>query len=425
MPSRRALIAAGLGVAAVGTTAALRPSDAGRAHDAYFSRLQQGLRDAGIAMPLIVVDRERLQRNLARIAQRAALPLRVVVKSLPAMALVDAAMAAWQTDRAMLFNAPQLLQLARERPRVRPLLGKPLPAAAAQRVIAGLAPQGAAALQRIEWLVDTPERMRQYRDLARAAQRPLQVNVEIDVGLHRGGIESADALAAMLAIVRNEPLLHWTGFMGYDAHVAAIPDLPGARRRAADTARERYAALWQAAVQLLPAQALRESLTLNTGGSLTFHLHDEPGLPNEVAVGSAAVKPSEFDVASLTELEPAVFIATPVLKDLSDFRLPEGVSWVAALARTWDPNQRRAFAIHGGQWHADVVSPGGIAASGLFGASSNQQVMVASAATGLRPDDFVFFRPRHSEAVLLQFGDIAMVEQGRVVEMAPVFPASA
>jgi len=342
---------------------------------------------------------------------------------LPAMALVDAAMAAWQTDRTMLFNAPQLLQVARERPQARMLLGKPLPAAAAQRVIAGLAPQGAAALQRIDWLVDTPQRVQQYRQLARAVQQPLRLNIEIDVGLHRGGIESTGALAAMLAIVRGEPLLRWTGFMGYDAHVTAIPDLPGARRRAAETARQRYAAMWTAATQLLPAP--RETLALNTGGSLTFHLHDPQGLANEVAVGSAAVKPSEFDVDSLAELEPAVFIATPVLKDLSDFRLPEGVSWIAGLARAWDPNQRRAFAIHGGHWSADIASPGGIAASGLFGASSNQQVMVASAATGLRPDDFVFFRPQHSEAVLLQFGDIAMVEQGRVVEMVPVFPASA
>jgi D-serine deaminase-like pyridoxal phosphate-dependent protein len=417
------MIASGIGVAALGTVAALRPRDAGHPHDAYFSQLQQGLRDAGIATPIVVVDRDRLQRNLARIAQQSQLALRVVVKSLPSLALVDAAAAAWKTHRTMLLNSPQLVLVASQRPRVQCLVGKPLPAAAAQRAIASLADGNA--LDRIEWLVDTPERMQQYRQLARGAQRPLRVNIEIDVGLHRGGVESTETLAAMLAIVRDEPLLRWTGFMGYDAHVAAIPDLPGARHRAADTARERYAAMWTAAKSLLPAIAQRDALTLNTGGSLTFRMHARDGLPNEVAVGSAAVKPSEFDVATLAGLEPAVFIATPVLKDRTDFRLPEGVWGIAALARAWDPNQARAFAIHGGHWNADLVSPAGIAASGLFGASSNQQVMAASAATGLRPDDFVFFRPQHSEAVLLQFGDIAMAAQGRVVGMAPVFPASA
>jgi len=425
VPSRRALIASGVGLAAVGAIAALRPRDHGRPHDTYFAKLQQALREASIATPVIVVDRERLQRNLAKIQQRARLPLRVVVKSLPSFALVDAAMAAWQTDRTMLFNAPQLVQVASQRPRAQMLLGKPLPAAAAQQAMTALAKQGGDALSRIEWLVDTPQRVQQYRQLARAAQQPLKLNIEIDVGLHRGGVESTEALVAMLATVRDEPLLRFAGFMGYDAHVTGIPDLPGARARAAGTVRERYRSLWQAASQLLPGQAQRDRATLNTGGSLTFQLHDRDGLPNEVAVGSAAVKPAEFDVDSLAELEPAAFIATPVLKDLADFRLPEGVSWIAALARTWDPNQARAYAIHGGHWNADIVSPAGIAASGLFGASSNQQVMVASPATGLKPDDFVFFRPQHSEAVLLQFGDIAMVEQGRVVEMAPVFPASA
>lgn len=424
MRRRRALVAGGLGIAALGTLAALRPNDLGQPHDAYFAQLQQGLRAAGIAQPVVVVDRERMQRNLARIAQRARLPLRVVVKSLPSPALVDAALKAWNTERAMLFNAPQLLQVATERPRVQVLLGKPLPAAAAQRVIASLPRQGEA-LDRIQWLVDTPQRLRQYGELARAAQRPLKLNIEIDVGLHRGGVESTEALVAMLAALRGEPLLRWSGFMGYDAHVAAIPGLPGARRRAEETARLRYAEMWQAASQDAAGPPPRDALTLNTGGSLTFHLHGPEGLPNEVAVGSAAVKPSDFDVPSLDALEPAVFIATPVLKDLSGFRLPEGVSWIASLARAWDANQRHAFAIHAGAWAADVASPAGIAPSGLFGSSANQQVMVASGATGLRPDDFVFLRPRHSEAVLLQFGDLALVEQGRVVGTAPVFPASA
>ena len=114
-----------------------------------------------------------------------------------------------------------------------------------------------------------------------------------------------------------------------------------------------------------------------------------------------------------------------LLKDLGVFRLPEGAGFISSLARSWDPNQARALAIHGGDWNAVPASPSGVAASGLFGASSNQQVMVASTNARLAPDDFVFFRPRHSEAVLLHFGDIAMVEQGRVVQMVPVFPVSA
>lgn len=421
---RRRWIAAALGAGALGALALARPADRGAGHAGYFGTLQSALRAAGIAQPTIVVDRERLQRNLARIGARAAangLPLRVVVKSLPCPALLDAALAAWRTDRLMLFNAPQLREVASRHPHARLLLGKPLPAAAAQALLGPLRD----ALERIEWLVDTPARLEQYRELARAAGVTLQLNIEIDVGLHRGGVGDPPTLAAMLATLRDEPRLRWSGLMGYDAHVLAVPDLAGGHERAIAAMRARYAALWQAAAQVLPQQARRDALTLNTGGSPTFHLHDRGGLPNEVAVGSAALKPGDFDLPSLAELEPAVFIAAPLLKDLGTFRLPEGAGGVSALAAAWDPNQRRAFAIHGGHWAADVVSPSGLAPSGLFGTSANQQVMVGSPAVALAPDDFVFFRPRHSEAVLLQFGDLAIVEAGRVVAMAPVFPASA
>ncbi|WKB55403.1 alanine racemase [Eleftheria terrae] len=425
---RRLLKAAGAAALLAGVAAALRPADRGAPHAPYFATLQRALAEAGLARPAIVIDRERLQHNLGWIGARArqqGLPLRVVVKSLPSLALLDAACAAWQTQRAMLFNAEQLVLVARQRPQLGLLLGKPLPVAAARHAAQVLAERGAAdALDRIEWLVDTPARLQQYRELAAGLGRPLKLNIEIDVGLHRGGVESPRQLAEMLAQLRSEPHLRWSGLMGYDAHVMALPDLAGTRQQARQAAEQSYQRLWDAARQALPGAA-RDTLTLNTGGSGTFQLHDRSGVANEVAVGSAAVKPVDFDLSSLAELQAAAFIATPVLKDLGPFRLPQGAGWLSAAARAWDRNQARAFAIHGGHWLADVVSPAGLAPSGLFGASSNQQVMVASAGAALRPDEWAFLRPRQSEAVLLQFGELVMVEGGRVVSTEPVFPVSA
>ena len=43
----------------------------------------------------------------------------------------------------------------------------------------------------------------------------------------------------------------------------------------------------------------------------------------------------------------------------------------------------------------------------------------------IEPDEFVFFRPHQSEAVFLQFGDIAVFEAGRITQRWPVFAASA
>ena len=191
---------------------------------------------------------------------------------------------------------------------------------------------------------------------------------------------------------------------------------PGTQRR--------YNKAWELAQATLGALA-REQLTLNTAGSPTFRLHDGKGVANEVSVGSAAVLPSDFEKPLLADLQAAAFIATPVLKVMPAFRMPVGATWLSCLAQAWDSNQAQAFAVHGGHWLAKPVSPPGVAESGLFGHSSNQQMMVASSRVQLRPDDHVFFRPQQSEAVFLQFGDIVVYDGERISARWPVLPASA
>jgi D-serine deaminase-like pyridoxal phosphate-dependent protein len=413
------------GAAAIGA-AWLRPGDRGGPHAPYFAELQKALQSAGIGSPAIVIDAARWRANLERIRRNthAKLPLRVVVKSLPSLDLVDAALAVWGTQRAMVFNAPQLVTITQARPQVDLLLGKPLTAAAAHEVLQGAA--GASAARQTQWLIDTPQRLAQYRELARGLGTPLRVNFEIDVGLHRGGIEDPAELEQMLRAVQAEPLLQWQGFMGYEAHVAAIPDVAGSRDEAWREVHARYGAAWAAAQRVLGADvARRERVTLNSGGSHTYRRHDDQHVPNEVSVGSAAVKPGDFDQPDLADLLPAAFIAAPVLKTMSAFRLPVGVEWISSATRWWDVNQRRALCIHGGHWLADVASPPGVAESGLYGHSSNQQVLVAPPSVSLRPDDFVFWHPRQSEAVLLQFGDLLVYDQGRITTRWPAFTASA
>jgi D-serine deaminase-like pyridoxal phosphate-dependent protein len=136
------------------------------------------------------------------------------------------------------------------------------------------------------------------------------------------------------------------------------------------------------------------------------------------------VKPSDFDSALLSEMQPAAFIATPVLK-AGPFAAPDGVGALGDVVSAWDANQRQSVFIHGGNWMAHPISPHGLSASGLMGVSSNQQILLGSGRQQLKPDDFVFLRPTQSEAVLQQFGDIAVYDQGRITDRWPVFPAQA
>ena len=422
--SRRGFMGA-TGIAAVAGAITLRPTDNGAPYEPYFSALNQALKTAGIATPTMVIDRERLHANAGHVQAhvQGRLQLRLVNKSLPCLSLLDELAKLTGTSRQMAFNLPYLQLLTQQRPHTQVLLGKPLPVAAAARFYAAAPTSGFDASRQLQWLVDTPERLKQYRDLARGLKQPLRVNIEIDVGLHRGGVSDLDGMKQMVQLIQEEPLLQWSGLMGYDAHTEKIPDVAGLRDKArlhAKQTYQRFADFMRAS----PLQKERETLTLNTGGSPSFKLHDGSGAANEVAVGSAMVKPTDFDTPLLTDLVPAAFIATPLLKT-GPFVAPDGVEELSAAAGWWDPNQRHAHFIYGGQWLARPESPAGLSPSGLIGPSSNQQILLGSGKQALRPDDFVFLRPTQSEAVLQQFGDIAVYEKGRITEMWPVFPAQA
>lgn len=416
--TRRTLLGAtGLGLVAWWA----RPGTVGAPHDTYFSDLSKALKRAGISTPTLVIDRQRLHANVDQILRNIGgrMQLRVVAKSLPSMALIHDILAQTKTDRLMVFSLPQLLQLAPDKANT--LLGKPMPVAAAAQFYRQV--PGNSSEQRVQWLVDTPERLAQYRDLARQQQLPLAVNFEIDVGLHRGGIDSAQSLQDMLTILQSEPRLHWSGLMGYDAHITKIPDVAGLQQKAMHHARQTYAAYAQQVQTALGDAA--KTATFNAGGSPTYRLYDGSGIENELSVGSAMVKGVDFDTPLLADLQAATFIATPVLKTPEHFRMPYGVEVLGDATRVWDRNQDKAYFIYGGNWLADPVSPAGLAGSGLYGTSSNQQMLVGSGLQQLKVDDMVFFRPRQSEAVLQQFGDIAVYEDGKISQFWKPMAATA
>lgn len=421
---RRAVITA-IGAGLVGAAAlAVRPRDKGAPHAEYFARASQALRSASIATPTMVIDKDRLLANARQVMQNVngRLPLRLVAKSLPCLPLLDLLMQTMQTRRLMVFNLPYLQQLAAQRSDVDLLLGKPLPVAAAAEFYRSFQGGQFQPGQQLQWLVDSPQRLAQYRDLARAQQLDMRVSLEIDVGLHRGGVDSAQMLQEMLAILKEEPRLHWSGMMGYDAHVPKLP-LASLREKALADAKSIYQEYAGLAKQALQPAGTGGALVLNAGGSPTYRMHDGSGAANEIALGSALVKPSDFDTEALQDLAPAAFIATPVLKAERRFQMPRGVEALSDAARAWDVNQERVYFVYGGNWMADPVSPAGLAPSGLYGNSSNQQALLGSGAQQLQMDDYIFFRPRQSESVLQQFGDIALMESGRIIERWPAMPA--
>jgi D-serine deaminase-like pyridoxal phosphate-dependent protein len=324
-----------------------------------------------------------------------------------------------RTNRIMSFHQPFMNQVAAALPASDILLGKPMPARSAAQFYADLRGDFDPDHQ-LQWLIDTPERLAEYRALAERLGRRMRINVEIDVGLHRGGVQDTATLERILAAIAAAPArLEFAGFMGYDPHVAKVPSW--ARSRAAliadvhaayagyvDYARRRHPELWN------------DRVTLNGAGSPTYRLYENDTLLDDLSVGSALVKPTDFDLDTLAPHVPALFIATPVLKAGAAARLP-GLDALSRVLDWWNPNLTQTFFIYGGNWLAHPVSPAGLHNNGLFGRSSNQEMLNGSARVALGVDDYVFLRPTQSEAVMLQFGDLQVVRGGRIVDRWPVF----
>jgi D-serine deaminase-like pyridoxal phosphate-dependent protein len=418
--TRRRTILAGVAVAATAAVAAARKGDRGGRHDAYFLALSAALRTARVARPVLVIDRTRLRANIGALThtlEGSRLATRIVVKSLPARQLLAEIADGVGTDRFMVFNGPMLLEMARWRPRGELLLGKPLAAPEVSSVCDALAALDVPG-PGPQWLVDTTDRIAQYDAIGRARNRVLRVSLEIDVGLHRGGFGGTADLAAALELVKASPNLAFSGLMGYDPHVPKSPS----PERAYDAVVRRYAESVAVVRERIGADT--SALTFNTAGSPTYALHARDRSATEVAVGSAFVKPTDFDTRTLTHHVPAAFIATPVLKAQERTQIP-GLESLAGLMTFLDANSERAFFVHGGHWLAQPESPPGLEFNPLFGRSSNQEMLNGSRSVALHTDDYVFFRPTQSEAVLLQFGDLLVYEDGRISDRWPTFPVSA
>lgn len=406
-----------LGLGALGALGlwGARPNDRGAPYNAYFGQLNDLLKREGAGMPQLVIDLDRLDANAQLLSSRLAqqrLPLRLVAKSLALPGLLEYLAQRLATQRFMVFQQPQLLQLAHGLPQSDLLLGKPMPAAAALDFYQQLpASSSFIPSRQLTWLIDSPQRLRQYADLAQALQQPLQIALEINIGLERGGFADPATLAqALRELHSSQAPLQVRGLMGYDAQVAHAPFWLQPRS-AFDTCNSRYRAFMAAAAAVpgWPTAPL-----LNGAGSLTYPLHAQYPTPlNEVAVGSALLKPSEFDTELLSQHQPALWIATPVLKAQGG-QLPY-LQAVQPLLEQWDANRQRAYYLYGGRWPAEPIAPPGLTNDPLYGRSANQERLIGSAQTALTVDDWVFLRPQLSENLFNLFSEARLLRKDRLV----------
>jgi hypothetical protein len=330
--------------------------------------------------------------------------LRLVTKSLPSLPLLRYLMKKAGTQRLMAFSEGLLRAMLGEIDGdLDILLGRPMPMEAAYRVLQAF-PERA---RGVKWLVDTKERMLEYKDLAHALHRTLDVAIELDVGLRRGGARTITELLAILDILAAYPKqLRLAGFMGYDGHVPFAPQGFDSDAEFA-AVQQRYDDLVKAGAQAHP-QLFAGPLVKNGGGSATFYRY-AAGLEtpvDDVAIGSAFLLPARFSDLGATGLLPAIFAASPVLKKIDPAEVPFAPGYLPQLAQQ-DPSLEIAYFQLAGGFPGDIVYPEGLVQSPLIPAGepvenllSNQPLRNGSHTVPLGVGDFVFYQPWQGDALV-------------------------
>ena len=405
-----------LSTAAIGVSAAflLKPNDNGKPYNAYFNQLNEALKIHGTYLPTMMVDLDILDQNILQLKRQIPnhIDYRIVAKSLPSPKLLGYVMEKANTNKLMVFHQPFLSQIAHDYPSADILMGKPMPVAAAKHYYEQLQPSAEFdSATQLQWLIDSKQRLDQYLQLAKTLNQKLQINIELDVGLHRGGIQSLEALDELLITIEHNPEhLTFTGFMGYDAHVVKLPGILKSAEQAYSESQATYLSYIDRLYQRAP-HLKQQKLCFNGAGSPTLALHKQKTVTNEVCAGSCLVKPTDFDLPSLANFKPAAFISSPVLKKQQGTLLP-AAEFAKDAFPLWDANMAQTFFIYGGKWQAKYESPEGLQDNGLYGSSTNQHMVNGSLGINLNVDDHVFLRPTQSEAVFLQFGDILTFRGG-------------
>lgn len=396
----------GMALGGLGLYSVWRSNRRGKTHDPRFQNYQKILQEAQLFTPCVVVDLDILDQNIRKAQNHLSsqLAFRVVVKSLPFHGLYHYVAQKMGTNRFMVFHGPNIQEViqtsADQSSSI--LLGKPMPVAEAHRFYRDNAPDHA-----IQWLIDSPSRLKEYHELALQKQLKIQINLEIDVGLHRGGfIPDRDWHNALQFLPTSS--LQVEGLMGYDAHV---PKVPGNMEHAFESMTVQYRRMKS---DLMASQPSKQDWTFNGGGSPTLTLHRSPNTPiNDVSAGSFALLPADFDIPTLAGYQPSAFIAAPVLKVQSGSQIP-GIEGLSSAWPVVDPARERTAFLYGGAWEGSVYSPSGVESNSLYGQSTNQMMYNFSQEVELTPGDFLFFRPNQSERTLALFENAVGIRKGKI-----------
>lgn len=255
--------------------------------------------------PIPLVDLDRLERNLDRMAQYAAahgLGLRPHIK----------------THKALRVAGEQLSRgavgLTCATPREAEVMSTVTPDVLVAHPPVGLKADRLARLPASVDLMVALDSVESVETLARAARtagRPVRVLVELDLGMHRVGVQAAEQAVTIARLVKERPPLVYAGINFYPGHIR-VP--PGQQARAL----ERLDAELRAALRTLEAAGLTPGIVSGGSTPTAFQTHEIRGL-TEFRPGtyvyqdrsSVSLETADRDDCAFTVLATVVSTAVP------------------------------------------------------------------------------------------------------------------
>jgi D-serine deaminase-like pyridoxal phosphate-dependent protein len=257
-----------------------------------------------LATPCLVIDAAALERNLRRAAGfffGRDVRLRPHFKAHKCTTLMRHQLAAGGCSGVTCATAGEALVLANA--------GFDDVLVANQVVGAGALGELAAAARatHITVAVDSPVHVELLEALASTEGVVFDVLIEIDVGLHRCGLQPGDPdLLALAAAITRADGLTFVGLQGYEGHAVFIADR-AKRRKLVQRAGE---LLWAERERLTKAGL--ECRLISGGGTGTYDLAAEEGVLDEIQAGSYVLMDARYGSLDLI-FEQALYCVTTVI----------------------------------------------------------------------------------------------------------------
>lgn len=319
-----------------------------------FEQLEPSVRK--LQLPLVAVDLDAFDRNIARLVQhvkdvgRPELTLRIATKSIRVPELIERTLKADPIFKGvMAFSAHEVLELSR-RGILDFLLAYPTLQVGDQKALLEARDLGA----QVRVVVDHRSQLEALAQSFNDPARPLEVVADLDLslrylgglihlGVRRSPLRTFADVWRLYESLQAFPGLRWGGVMGYEAQVAGLGDR-NPFSRLLNTPKH-----WIRRLSVAEMRKRRQSIAdgfekrgvkiplFNGGGTGSLNWACAEQALTEVTAGSALFTPHLFDYYSNIQFEPACAFALQAVRSSDPgFVTLQGGGYIASGEPGWD-----------------------------------------------------------------------------------------